>query len=204
MSFCCLGRDIMSFSTFHIYLRTFFPRIPDWHWIVIGVAGLASTIYFLTQKKSSVYGAVALGLAVFIGLYLLDALALNRIGLEGTRKTGFDLESEWHRLLHGGRENRMLMLFNVAAFVPFGFFLAEFLASTKRFSAGRRIGLVVLVGFGLSLCIECIQLVFRVGIFELTDLVLNCVGAIGGAGVAVGVRKMLEWGREKACSFGPN
>ena len=140
------------------------------------MVSLALTIYPLSQKKCSVYGDVALGLAVFIGLYLLDAFALNRIGMEGERKTGINLEMEWHRLLHGGEENRMLMLFNVAAFVPFGFFLAEFLASTKRFSAGRQIELVVLTSFGLSLCIECIQLVFRVGIFELTDLVLNSAG----------------------------
>ena len=175
----------MSLSTFQIYLRVFFPRILSWHLIVLGVVSSALTIYALSQKKCSAYGAVALGLAVFIGLYLLDALALNRIGMVGVRKTGFDLESEWYRLLHGGEENRMLMLFNVAAFVPFGFFLAEFLASTKRFSAGRRFGLVVLAGFGLSLCIEFIQLVFRVGIFEVTDLMLNCVGAIVGVGVAV-------------------
>lgn len=175
----------MTFSTFQIYLRVFFPRILSWHLIVLGVVSSALTIYALSQKKCSAYGAVALGLAVFIGLYLLDALALNRIGMVGVRNTGINLGAEWYRLLHGGEEDRMLMLFNVAAFVPFGFFLAEFLASTKRFSVGRQIGLVAMAGFGLSLCIECIQLVFRVGIFELTDLVLNCVGAGIGGGVVL-------------------
>ena len=182
----------MPFSTFQIYLRAFFPRITDWQWIVIGVASLALAIYTLSQKKCPAYGAVALGLAVFIGLYLLDALALNRIGLEGARKTGINLEMEWHRLLHGGEENRMLMLFNVAAFVPFGFFLAEFLASTKRFRAQRRIGLVALVGFALSLCIECIQLVFSVGIFELTDLVLNTAGAVIGVGLSLVIHSIIQ------------
>ena len=182
----------MSFSTFQIYLRAFFPRIPSWHLIVLGVVSSALTIYTLSHKKCSTYGAVALWLAVFIGLYLLDALALNRIGMEGVRKAGFDLESEWHRLLHGGEENRMLMLFNVAAFVPFGFFLAEFLASTKRFSAGRRMGLVALASFGLSLCIECLQLVFRVGIFELTDLVLNTAGAVIGAGLSFVIHSIIK------------
>lgn len=182
----------MPFSTFQIYLRAFFPRIPDWHWIVILVVSLSLAIFTLSQKKCSAYGAVALGLAVFIGLYLLDALALHRIGVEGARKTGIDLEAEWHRLLYGGEENRMLMLFNVAAFVPFGFFLAEFLASTKRFSAGRQIELVVLTSFGLSLCIECIQLVFRVGIFELTDLVLNSAGAVVGVGISLVIHSIIQ------------
>lgn len=181
----------MSFSTFLIYLRAFFPRISSWHLIVLGVVSSALTIYTLSQKKCSAFGVIALGLAVFIGLYLLDALALHRIGMEGARKTGIDLEAEWHRLLHGGEENQMLMLFNVAAFVPFGFFLAEFLASTKRFSAGKRIGIVALAGVGLSLCIECIHLVFRVGVFEVTDLVLNCVGAGVGALTSCGGKKQI-------------
>ena len=185
----------MSFSTFHIYLRAFFPHISEWHWIVIKVVSLALAIYTLAQKKCPAYSAVALGLAVFVGLFLLDALALTRIGKEGAWKTGFNLGSEWHRLLHGGRENRMLMLFNVAAFVPFGFFLAESLASRKRFSAGRRIGFVALLGFGLSLCIECIQLVFRVGISEVTDLELNCVGAGIGGGVVLGIHGLCRFGR---------
>ena len=175
----------MPFSTFKIYLRVFFPYIPDWHWVVIGVVSLALVIYILSQKMCSAYRVVALGFAVFIGLYLLDALALNRIGMEWTRNTGFDLGAEWHRLLHGGEENLMLMLFNAAAFVPFGFFMEGFLASTKRFSSGRQIGLVAMAGFGLSLCIECIQLVMRVGIFEVTDLVLNTAGAFVGGSLAV-------------------
>lgn len=159
---------------------------------MICVVSLALTIYTLSQKKCSVYGDVALGLAVFIGLYLLDAFALNRIGMEGARNVGIDLASEWHRLLLGGEENRMLMLFNVAAFVPFGFFLAECLASKKRFSAGKRMGLVALASFGLSLCIECLQLVFRVGIFELTDLVLNTAGAVIGAGLSFFIHSIIK------------
>ena len=167
---------------------------------MIGVFSLALTIYTLTRKKCSAYGAVALGLAVFIGMYLLDALALNRIGMEGARTTGIDLESEWHRLLYGGEENLMLMLFNAAAFVPFGFFLAEFLASMKRFSTGRRIGLVTLAGLGLSLCIECIQLVLRVGIFEVTDLVLNTLGAFVGGSLALLGKRFLRFARNDRTS----
>jgi len=45
----------------------------------------------------------------------------------------------------------------------------------------RCLGRVTLVAFGLSLCIECIQLALHIGIFEETDLVLNTVGVgIGG------------------------
>lgn len=181
----------MSFSTFLVYLRAFFPRIPDWHWIVIGVVSLALTIYSLSHKKCSTYGAVALGLAVFIGLYLLDALALNRVGMEGVREAGIDLEAEWHRLLHGGRENRMQMLFNVAAFTPLGFAMAEFWVS-KGMDTWRCLGRMTLAAFGLSLCIECIQMFFSVGIFELTDLVLNTAGAVIGAGLSLVIHFLIQ------------
>ena len=78
----------------------------------------------------------------------------------------------------------------VVRIIPFGLFLSEFLASAKRFSVGRRLGLATLAGFGLSLCIECLQLLLRVGFFELTDLVMNTLGAFAGAGVAIIVRKV--------------
>ena len=51
-----------------------------------------------------------------------------------------------------------------------------FPASGKRLRARRRLGLAALVGFGLSLTIECLQLLLHVGFFELTDLVMNTVG----------------------------
>ena len=83
------------------------------------------------------------------------------------------------------------MISNIAVFVPFGFFLSEFLASAKRLRPGRRFWLATLAGFGLSLCIESLQLLLHVGFFELTDLVLNTVGTFVGAGVAVAISRFL-------------
>jgi len=74
----------------------------------------------------------------------------------------------------------MLMLFNTAVFAPFGFALGVFLRSTGV-GLWRCLRQVALVAFGLSLCIECIQWALHVGIFEVTDLVLNTVGARMGA-----------------------
>lgn len=105
--------------------------------------------------------------------------------------TGFSLLAEYHRLIHGGPARWTEMLANVAVFVPFGFFLSGFLFTTKRFSARRQIGCVALVAFGLSLCIETLQLVFHLGVFEITDLVLNTLGGVVGALLSVGVRKVV-------------
>lgn len=178
----------MPFSTFQIYLRALFPRVPLWHWVVMGVVAL--TVCLIGRKRFTVLGSIALGTAVFMGLYLLDALALVRIGGRWVEHPGIDLGAELQRITSGNEENLVLMLFNTAVFVPFGLALGAFLRSTGM-GSWRCLGRVILVAFGLSLCIECIQWALHVGIFEVTDLVLNGVGGIVGAFVACGGRKWL-------------
>lgn len=63
---------------------------------------------------------------------------------------------------------------NVVAFMPFGFFLP---VVSRR---GRRWYNAILLGFLLSLSIETIQLVCKVGSFDVDDLFLNTVGGILG------------------------
>ena len=75
--------------------------------------------------------------------------------------------------------------------MPFGFFLGEWLASLNRVGAWHRVVLVTFAAFGLSLCIECLQLVLHVGFFEVTDLVMNSVGGGVGAGLSVLISKMI-------------
>ena len=66
---------------------------------------------------------------------------------------------------------------NVVGFMPFGFFLP---VVSRR---GRRPHNAVLLAFGLSLCIETVQLVFKVGSFDVDDLLLNTIGGILGFGL---------------------
>lgn len=63
---------------------------------------------------------------------------------------------------------------NVAAFVPFGFFLP---IVSRR---GRKWYNTTCLGFGMSLCIETVQLVCKVGSFDVDDLLLNTIGSIAG------------------------
>ena len=63
---------------------------------------------------------------------------------------------------------------NVLGFIPYGFILPVI-------HRGLRSGfLIILSGFGLSLCVETIQLVTRVGCFDVDDLILNTLGAALG------------------------
>ena len=56
--------------TLSVYAHSAFPDLPGWHWGVMGVVALAVAVGFAKPKKSSVYATVALGLAVFYGLFL--------------------------------------------------------------------------------------------------------------------------------------
>lgn len=174
------------------FIRSVFAHVPWGHWLVIGTVSLALIVFLLLRKKHSVYGAVCFGLTAFLGLFLLDTAVLIRWGDGAKHLTGFSLPAELHRIIHGGTVRWTEMFANVAVFVPFGFFLAEFLSTTKRFAPRRQIGLVALAAFGLSLCIESLQLILRLGVFEFTDLLLNSLGGFVGALISVGLRKVVR------------
>ena len=63
---------------------------------------------------------------------------------------------------------------NVIAFMPFGFFM---LVVSRRSRGPVRI---IFLGFGFSLMLETIQLGFKVGSFDVDDLILNTLGAAIG------------------------
>lgn len=185
------------------YARGILSQIPWTHWVVMGVVSLALTVILLIRKKCSVYGAIALGLTVFMGLFLLDtAVGIRYLGIM-KHAAGHDLTLDFSRMFQKSGQGPVETLSNIAVFVPFGFFLGEFLAEasavssdgpesmTKRLGAWRRRGRVTLASFALSLCIELLQLLLHVGFFELTDLVMNTVGGFVGALISVGVRKVM-------------
>ena len=177
------------------YIRGIVAHVPATHWTVIGALSLTLTVFLAGRKKCSVYGAIALGISVFVGLVLLDTAVVIRYSGALKHMSGYDLRFDFSRLFRKSGLGPAEMMSNIAAFIPFGLFFSEFLASAKRFSAGRRLGLATLAGFGLSLCIETLQLLLRVGFFELTDLVMNTLGAFVGAGLAVLLRRFICFAR---------
>lgn len=182
----------MSTLTVLSYVRGILYHVPWEHWAVMGVVSLALTVILLVRKKCSVYGAIALGLAVFMGLFLLDtAVGIRYLGIM-KHTSGHNLKLDFSRMFQKSGQGTVETLSNIAVFVPFGFFLGEFLASLNSPGPWRRVGLVTLAAFGLSLCIECLQLVLKVGFFEVTDLVMNTLGAFIGASLVVLCRRFLH------------
>lgn len=79
-----------------------------------------------------------------------------------------------YRELLGWKTVFLNIVGNVAAFLPFGAFLPIF--STRC----RRLLNTALYSFELSLLVELLQLVFKVGTFDVDDLMLNTLGGIFG------------------------
>lgn len=63
---------------------------------------------------------------------------------------------------------------NVAAFLPFGAFLPTLFEKCKKLI------LTTLLCFEFSLCVEIIQLVWKVGSFDVDDILLNTLGGMSG------------------------
>ena len=90
-----------------------------------------------------------------------------------------------------GIENFIINIFgNVLAFMPFGFALPIISASNRKFIN------IVILSLELSLTIELIQIILKVGAFDVDDLFLNTMGGmIGGicfficCGIVKGIQK---------------
>ena len=69
-------------------------------------------------------------------------------------------------------------IFNILLFIPFGILTCLTLNNKRKLQS---IIITAVVGFFMSLTVECIQLITGRGMFELTDLVTNTAGSFIGA-----------------------
>lgn len=83
------------------------------------------------------------------------------------------------------------LLGNIAAFLPFGFFLPTLSAKNRNFLY------VTLMSFEFSLLIECIQLFSKVGSFDVDDMILNTLGGSIGFLCFLAVRKLMKKNEKK-------
>ena len=79
-----------------------------------------------------------------------------------------------YRRIVGYRALFLNVIGNIAAFMPFGYFVP------KLFFRGKNPFVTVLLSFELSLLAELLQLIFRLGCFDVDDLLLNTLGGFLG------------------------
>lgn len=81
---------------------------------------------------------------------------------------------------------------NIVAFMPCGFFLPIVSRRSKKWYN------TVIISFMFSLFVETIQLISRVGSFDVDDLLLNTAGGILGFVLYCSVQQMRIWRRKYA------
>lgn len=79
-----------------------------------------------------------------------------------------------HRQALGFWSVALNLVGNVVAFIPFGMFLPWLYGRCRKFS------LTVLFSFEFSLFVEITQLAFKVGSFDVDDILLNTLGGVLG------------------------
>lgn len=84
---------------------------------------------------------------------------------------------EYRYALAGNRFLMREIRDNIFLFVPLGILLSEGLYRSGHKASGWR---VVALGFVVSLTVEVIQLVFKLGLFEFDDMFNNTIGALAG------------------------
>lgn len=125
---------------------------------------------------------------IYVEFILLVTLFIREIG-SGGQLAWLPLWS-WQMVLR--YHNSYLawqILLNIILFIPLGALMAA--------NPAWRCRMIVLAGFGLSLCVELCQLVFRLGLFEWDDILHNGVGCVLGM-LAVRGCKCLWKGRRAA------
>ena len=114
-------------------------------------------------------------LAAYILFILMETIIGRKVGVERVELVPF-----WS---YSHSELRMEIVLNYMLFIPLGCLL--------HLCFGKKWGLkVVLIGFLLSVSIETVQLVFRIGLFEFDDMIGNTVGCLIGAVIGKATREL--------------
>ncbi len=76
------------------------------------------------------------------------------------------------------------LLGNIAVFIPFGILLP---IMNKQFEKPTKLLVVFIAGIFI---LEVLQLFFRVGAFDVDDIILNAIGAVLGQGIYLAIKNI--------------
>lgn len=112
----------------------------------------------------------------FLGHQLQKTLGNPENIIERLQSGNFSPFKEISRNIHGLTSHDFINLVgNIALFMPFGIFLL-LMSRNKRISFIS----VFILSLGLSLSLECAQVIFLIGTFDVDDLILNVSGGLLG------------------------
>lgn len=140
----------------------------------------------MSKKRFIVAAVLVLWVALLIRMIVFKQIPMIHIGhmrfrFGGSAHTGQANLVPFHTILPQlfGRSNRLIakvnLLGNILPFLPIGF-LVPMIYPTMTWPKA------VLLALGTGLLMEVLELIFRVGIFDVDDILLNALGVWIGFG----------------------
>lgn len=149
------------------------------------------------KKKKLISASSLVLLLIYLAILVYFTVLADRFGrADGFDTIRYNLEpfAEIKRFINYKDVSFSMYLLNVVGnivvFIPMGFLL-PLLGSKGRFLP------TFLASFGISLCIECVQLITKVGVFDVDDLILNTLGGIIGFVLCFIVHRILRSRRRR-------
>lgn len=94
---------------------------------------------------------------------------------------------EWAKASDTGFKMMLLNIWgNVLCFVPYGFFIPVLFKKMRHMAA------VTIAALGFSVFVETFQLLFKIGSFDIDDIILNTAGGIIGFILYIILKKILK------------
>ena len=131
------------------------------------------------RKRNFLKWVCFLAYLLFLSYLLFYSAGFDRVEHEQYRYN-FIMFQEIMRYYNFGMRTGRWMLFvlnvigNIVVFMPIGMFLPSL------FSRCKNVVLTTILSFEISLCVEVVQLLTKVGSFDVDDLLLNTIGGICG------------------------
>lgn len=181
------------YKNFWGYLQLNIPRIQ---WVL--VFGLVLMILFLhLQKKGCVkqhanpITTMISGILLSLSFSFVFVMTLFRRSIG----TEFDFrakpfESYYIAFVEGGIEVMLQIIVNIEMFIPVGFLLP------CCFRIYEKYRYVLITAIIVSVSIELLQLIFKMGLFETDDIINNVFGTMIGLGIYIVAKKVKNHEKE--------
>ena len=165
------------YNNFQGYLQLNIPRIK---WVFLFGIIFYAMFYSLqvkgyTKKSPSKVSSTVCGITLSLNCSFIFIMTL--FGRKIRENHRFDLKpfgSYYYAFTEGNMEILLQIFINIAMYIPFGFLLP------CCFKLFEKYWNIIYVAIGSSVIIELIQVVFKIGLFEVDDIISNTLGSVIG------------------------
>lgn len=175
------------YSNLQGYLQLNIPRIK---WVLV-FGFVFMFLFCFLKRKGRVKYHTNLVVTIIYGILLSLSCSFIFVMTLFKRSAGVDFdfrakpfESYYIAFAEGGTEVLLQIIINIAMFIPIGFLLP---CCFRLYEKYRYVLITTVI---VSVSIELLQLIFKMGLFETDDVINNVFGVMIGLGIYVVLKKV--------------